>query len=107
MIVIGGLSSANTKRLASLCLEIQPNTHHIENAEDPTYKYLIFKVNKVESDSIQFLIGQYLYNGKTGAKKAIRQGIVNEQGYFAKTTVIALKDIDKEGINTIIRLNPE
>ncbi|MBE9536218.1 MAG: 4-hydroxy-3-methylbut-2-enyl diphosphate reductase [Proteobacteria bacterium] len=34
MIVIGGLSSANTKRLASLCLEIQPNTHHIESAEE-------------------------------------------------------------------------
>lgn len=34
MIVIGGLNSANTKRLASLCLEIQPNTHHIESAEE-------------------------------------------------------------------------
>jgi len=34
MIVIGGLSSANTKRLASLCLEIQPNTHHIESAKE-------------------------------------------------------------------------
>jgi len=34
MIVIGGLNSANTKRLASLCLEIQPNTHHIESARE-------------------------------------------------------------------------
>ncbi|MDH3972990.1 MAG: 4-hydroxy-3-methylbut-2-enyl diphosphate reductase [Deltaproteobacteria bacterium] len=32
MIVIGGYNSANTKRLTSLCLEIQPNTHHIESA---------------------------------------------------------------------------
>lgn len=34
MIVIGGFNSANTKRLTSLCLEIQPNTHHIESAEE-------------------------------------------------------------------------
>lgn len=34
MIVIGGLNSANTKRLTSLCLEIQPNTHHIESSAD-------------------------------------------------------------------------
>lgn len=34
MIVIGGYNSANTKRLTSLCLEIQPNTHHIESAEE-------------------------------------------------------------------------
>lgn len=32
MIVVGGYDSANTKRLASLCSEIQPNTHHIESA---------------------------------------------------------------------------
>ena len=34
MIVIGGFNSANTKRLTSLCLEIQPNTHHIEFASE-------------------------------------------------------------------------
>lgn len=34
MIVIGGFNSANTKRLTSLCLEIQPNTHHIESANE-------------------------------------------------------------------------
>lgn len=33
MIVIGGFNSANTKRLASLCREIQPNTHHIEGVD--------------------------------------------------------------------------
>ena len=32
MIVIGGFNSANTKRLASLCLAIQKNTHHIESS---------------------------------------------------------------------------
>ena len=32
VLVIGGFNSANTKRLVSLCSEIQPNTHHIENA---------------------------------------------------------------------------
>lgn len=34
MIVIGGLNSANTKQLAFLCLEIQPNTHHVESAKE-------------------------------------------------------------------------
>lgn len=33
MIVIGGFNSANTRRLAEICLEIQPGTHHIENAD--------------------------------------------------------------------------
>ncbi len=30
MIVVGGYNSGNTLRLASICKEIQPNTHHIE-----------------------------------------------------------------------------
>ena len=34
MIVIGGFNSANTCRLAELCREIQPNTHHIETASE-------------------------------------------------------------------------
>jgi 4-hydroxy-3-methylbut-2-enyl diphosphate reductase len=33
MLVIGGFNSANTTRLAQICAEIQPNTHHIETAE--------------------------------------------------------------------------
>jgi 4-hydroxy-3-methylbut-2-enyl diphosphate reductase len=32
MIVIGGYNSANTKRLAEVCKELQPNTYHIEYA---------------------------------------------------------------------------
>ncbi len=34
MVVIGGFNSANTKRLASLCREIQNNTHHIESPDE-------------------------------------------------------------------------
>jgi 4-hydroxy-3-methylbut-2-enyl diphosphate reductase len=34
MLVIGGLNSANTTRLARICSEIQPETHHIETAEE-------------------------------------------------------------------------
>ena len=30
MIVIGGYNSANTRRLAEICAELQPRTHHIE-----------------------------------------------------------------------------
>jgi len=33
MVVIGGHNSANTKRLAEICHEIQVNTHHIETVE--------------------------------------------------------------------------
>ncbi len=33
MIVIGGYNSANTKRLAEVCTELQPRTHHIETAQ--------------------------------------------------------------------------
>lgn len=32
MIVIGGYNSANTKRLAEVCRELQPRTYHIEEA---------------------------------------------------------------------------
>jgi 4-hydroxy-3-methylbut-2-enyl diphosphate reductase len=33
MLVIGGLNSANTSRLASICAEIQPRTYHVETAD--------------------------------------------------------------------------
>jgi 4-hydroxy-3-methylbut-2-enyl diphosphate reductase len=34
MIVIGGFNSANTRRLAEICAEIQPKTYHIETAAE-------------------------------------------------------------------------
>lgn len=34
MIVVGGKNSANTNRLAEVCRKIQPNTYHIEIAEE-------------------------------------------------------------------------
>ncbi|RJQ44853.1 MAG: 4-hydroxy-3-methylbut-2-enyl diphosphate reductase [Gaiellales bacterium] len=34
VIVIGGRNSANTTRLAQLCAEVQPRTHHIEDVEE-------------------------------------------------------------------------
>ncbi len=34
VIVIGGYNSANTRRLAEICTEIQPRTHHIETADE-------------------------------------------------------------------------
>ncbi|MDY0300614.1 MAG: 4-hydroxy-3-methylbut-2-enyl diphosphate reductase [Trichlorobacter sp.] len=34
MVVIGGFNSANTKRLAEICKEIQNNTYHIETAQE-------------------------------------------------------------------------
>jgi 4-hydroxy-3-methylbut-2-enyl diphosphate reductase len=39
MIVIGGYNSANTKRLAEVCAELQPKTYHIETAQqlDPSW----------------------------------------------------------------------
>ncbi len=39
MVVIGGYNSANTKRLAEVCAELQPKTYHIETAQqvDPAW----------------------------------------------------------------------
>lgn len=34
MLVIGGFNSANTTRLAQICRDLQPRTHHIETAEE-------------------------------------------------------------------------
>ena len=34
MLVIGGYNSANTRRLAEVCVELQPRTHHIETAAE-------------------------------------------------------------------------
>jgi len=33
MLVVGGFNSANTTRLAQICREIQPRTHHVETAQ--------------------------------------------------------------------------
>jgi len=43
MIVVGGYNSGNTLRLASICKEIQPNTHHIEIARDLRPKWFLGK----------------------------------------------------------------
>jgi 4-hydroxy-3-methylbut-2-enyl diphosphate reductase len=39
MLVVGGFNSANTRRLAEVCAELQPRTHHIETAAeiDPSW----------------------------------------------------------------------
>ena len=34
MLVVGGFNSANTRRLAEVCIEIQPRTYHIETAAE-------------------------------------------------------------------------
>ena len=34
MLVVGGFNSANTRRLAEVCAELQPRTHHIETATE-------------------------------------------------------------------------
>ncbi len=34
MLVVGGFNSANTRRLAEVCAELQPRTHHIETASE-------------------------------------------------------------------------
>ncbi|MBI5285979.1 MAG: 4-hydroxy-3-methylbut-2-enyl diphosphate reductase [Deltaproteobacteria bacterium] len=39
MVVVGGRNSANTNRLAEVCRIIQPNTHHIEVAEEINTKW--------------------------------------------------------------------
>ncbi|OIO58905.1 MAG: 4-hydroxy-3-methylbut-2-enyl diphosphate reductase [Alphaproteobacteria bacterium CG_4_10_14_0_2_um_filter_63_37] len=34
MLVVGGKNSSNTRKLAQICAEVQPNTHHIETADE-------------------------------------------------------------------------
>ncbi len=43
MIVVGGYNSGNTVRLASICKQIQPNTHHIEIARELRPKWFLRK----------------------------------------------------------------
>ena len=40
MVVVGGYNSGNTRRLASICKEVQPHTYHIERAGDLRPKWL-------------------------------------------------------------------
>lgn len=46
VVVVGGHNSANTRRLAALCEEIQPRTHHVERAEEiqPSWLARVAKV---------------------------------------------------------------
>jgi 4-hydroxy-3-methylbut-2-enyl diphosphate reductase len=44
MIVAGGYNSGNTQRLAGICREVQPQTHHIETALELNPKWLANKV---------------------------------------------------------------
>jgi 4-hydroxy-3-methylbut-2-enyl diphosphate reductase len=40
MIVVGGYNSGNTQRLAAICNDIQPHTHHIETAREINPRWL-------------------------------------------------------------------
>lgn len=46
MIVTGGYNSGNTRRLAGICREVQPNTYHIETAKEINPRWL-FKKKKI------------------------------------------------------------
>ena len=41
MIVIGGYNSANTTRLATLCRQVQPNTHHVETEQELDRRWFV------------------------------------------------------------------
>jgi 4-hydroxy-3-methylbut-2-enyl diphosphate reductase len=43
MIVVGGYNSGNTQRLAGICREVQPQTHHIEIARELKPGWLVKK----------------------------------------------------------------
>lgn len=43
MIVVGGLNSGNTQRLAAICREVQPYTYHIETAQELDSRWLARK----------------------------------------------------------------
>ncbi len=43
MIVVGGYNSANTQRLAAICRHVQPQTHHIETADELVPQWLLNK----------------------------------------------------------------
>ncbi|HXC93743.1 MAG TPA: 4-hydroxy-3-methylbut-2-enyl diphosphate reductase [Geobacteraceae bacterium] len=43
MVVIGGYNSANTRRLAEICLELQPNTYHVETADQLSEEWFVGK----------------------------------------------------------------
>jgi 4-hydroxy-3-methylbut-2-enyl diphosphate reductase len=48
MLVVGGFNSANTTRLAQICMEIQPRTYHVETADQVDALWF----NKVETVGI-------------------------------------------------------
>ena len=41
MVVVGGRNSGNTQRLASICMEIQPQTYHIEEAHELNPRWFV------------------------------------------------------------------
>ncbi|HCE67657.1 MAG: 4-hydroxy-3-methylbut-2-enyl diphosphate reductase [Geobacteraceae bacterium GWC2_55_20] len=41
MLVVGGYNSANTRRLAEVCAELQPRTHHIETASEINAEWFV------------------------------------------------------------------
>ena len=75
MIVIGGYNSANTKRLAEVCAELQPRTHHIETAHeiDPDWFEGVTKVGVTAGASTpKWLIDEVIERVReiSGAKTA-------------------------------------
>lgn len=76
MLVIGGYNSANTKRLAEVCAELQPRTHQIETAQeiDPSWFDGVDKVGVTAGASTpKWLIDEVLERiREIGSEKANR-----------------------------------
>lgn len=90
--------------------EPQVNDYYVMemfNPEDPTYKYAVCKLNRLTQDSLEVIIGQYVYQRSYYAKDAINDGEVNNADYFGDTVKTARSDIDLNRVEAVVRLFQE
>jgi len=80
----------------------------IFDGADEKYKYGVMKISSISTETVEFLISEMSYDGKSGPRKDIRDGKTSESNYFVqepatftKTELLNLKNSD--AIDSIVR----
>lgn len=80
----------------------------IFDGADEEYKYGVMKISSVSAETVELLISEMSYDGKSGPKKDIREAKTSDRSYFVqepaiftRTELLNLKNID--AIDSVVR----
>ena len=64
------------------------NVASLMKAPQSKYMYTVLRVRDVKADGLEFDAGTYFYNGGSGPTKDMRDGKLDQPGYFGETPIV-------------------